>query len=183
MRLTTKRLVLRDYRLSDAKAVTRHINNLNISRHLLSVSHPYTQKDAKQYILRSMKAARKKKREKHSFVITLAKEPIGAISLDKVDSFHGTATLGYWLAEPYWRQGLMTDAATAVIDFAFKKLKLRRINVTAYTTNPASAALLRKLGFRHEGTAAQAVRCQATKKIHDLQFYGLLRKDWKGRRT
>ena len=181
MKLTSNRLILRDVRLSDAKSIAKHANNLNVTKNLLVVPHPYSVKDAMFFIRSNLKKIRSKKRKDYSLAITLKRkdEVIGVVSINSVDSFHGTATLGYWLSEEYWRQGIMSEAARAIIDFAFKKLKLRRINVSAFTMNPASNGLIRKLGFTHEGTSRKKVRSKATSIIHDEHEYGLLREEWK----
>lgn len=74
---------------------------------------------------------KKKKREGYPFAIYLKSEKkvIGGISLDKVDKFQGKAGVGYWLNEKYWNKGYGSEALKAILDFAFKKLKLRRIEI------------------------------------------------------
>jgi ribosomal-protein-alanine N-acetyltransferase len=180
MKIVTKRLVLRDLRKSDASSIVEYAGNLNVTRHLLVVPHPYSIKDAKKFITASMKSAKVKKRKGYSLGITLkgTDKVIGVISLSDVDLFQGTGTIGYCLAEEHWRKGYMTEALTAMIDFAFKKLSLRRLDVCAFTENEASNALIRKFGFTHEGTMRKNVRCKATKKVHDEHIYGLLKEEW-----
>lgn len=85
----------------------------------------------------------------------------------------------YWLGEKYWKNGYGTEAAKKIIDFGFNKLKLRRIDVEAFTKNKASNALIKKLGFTYEGTLRRAKRAKSTGKIHDENIYGLLREEWK----
>jgi RimJ/RimL family protein N-acetyltransferase len=62
----------------------------------------------------------------------------------------------------------------------FKKLKLRRIEVSAFVGNKASNGLIRKLGFRYEGMKRKSCRSKSDGKLHDENIYGMLRKDWKG---
>lgn len=59
----------------------------------------------------------------------------------------GEAALGFYLARPYWGQGLATEAATAFVAFGFNELDLTRIVTTVQTGNAASAHILEKLGF------------------------------------
>ncbi|MFH1916968.1 MAG: GNAT family protein [Nanoarchaeota archaeon] len=181
MEIKTNRLILRDLRMSDAKSIAKHANNLNVTKNLLVVPHPYRLSDARSFLSRNLRKLKKKTRESYSLGITFkgADEVIGIVTITDVDAFHRTATLGYWLSEEYWRKGIMSEAARAIIDFAFKKLKLRRINVSAFTGNPASNGLIRKLGFTHEGTSRKKVRSKATGIIHDEHDYGLLREEWK----
>ncbi len=62
-------------------------------------------------------------------------------------------TLGYWIGEPYARQGYMTDAIKALLPFVFRTLGLHRIEAACLTANEASKALLLRCGFREEGLA------------------------------
>ena len=100
------------------------------------------------------------------------------ISLSSIDKFQGTGMVGYWLGEKYWHNGYMEEALKSVIEFAFNKVKLRRIDISAFSDNNASNALIKKLGFKFEGTRIKQVRDKATKKIHDHNFYGMLKRDW-----
>jgi len=68
-----------------------------------------------------------------------------------------TAELGYWLAEPFWGNGIMTDAVRALSEYAFKELGIQRIFAEPYTTNAASARVLEKSGFSLEGVIRAAV--------------------------
>jgi len=181
MKLTTKRLIIRDITMKDAKSLIRDINNVNVSKYLLVVPYPYTMKDAKWWINKCKKDSREKPRKEYSFCIELKskKGVIGGIGLTKVDRFQGTAEIGYWLGQDYWRQGIASEAARKMIDFAFNKLKLRRINLPAFAENKGSNALAKKLGFKFEGRTRREVRDKATGKIHDANFYGLLKSEWR----
>ncbi|MBW2995322.1 GNAT family N-acetyltransferase, partial [Candidatus Woesearchaeota archaeon] len=153
MKLTTKRLILRDLEKKDLESLVKNVNNLNVSKYLSVVPYPYKKKDGEWFINHARGKAKQKPRVDYDFGIALKEENkiIGIIGLTKIDRFQGTATIGYWLGEKYWRQGIMTEAAKRVLDYAFKTLKLRRINICAYTKNKASQALIKKLGFKYEG--------------------------------
>lgn len=77
---------------------------------------------------------------------------IGACGFSNISRLHGKAELGFWLLPNYWNHGLMTESATACIDFGFRELRLHRQEAYVETPNGASAGLLKKLGFSHEGT-------------------------------
>jgi ribosomal-protein-alanine N-acetyltransferase len=89
---------------------------------------------------------------------------------------NGTAHLGYFVAQPYWRRGFATEASKAFIDVAFARLGLRRLLAGVEEGNAASEHILSKFGFkytnREEIVASGRVLC----------FYELLRDDW-ARRT
>ncbi|MBN2459238.1 GNAT family N-acetyltransferase [Candidatus Woesearchaeota archaeon] len=184
MRLTTERLVIREIRKSDVKDIVRNANNLNVSRYLLRVPYPYRKKDGEWWVGLCQKDSKKKPRIDYQFAIELKSEKrlIGAISLMHVDRFQGTAEIGFWLGEGYWRQGIMSEAIRVVLEIGFEKLKLRRINWNAFAENKGSNALAKKFSFKFEGVKRKDVRSKATGKIHDHNLCGLLFEDWKRKR-
>jgi len=181
MKLITKRLILRDLTIKDAKYITENINNLKVSRYLLVVPYPYYIKDGKNWIKKCIKDSKKKKRVNYEFAIMLKtdKKVIGAISLREVDKEQGSAKIGYWLGKKYWRQGIMSEAFNEIINFAFKKLKLRRLDIEAFKENNASNGLIKKMGFKYEGRLREYRKAKSTGRIHDANIYGLLRKEWR----
>ena len=181
MKLETKRLILREYGVKDIKEIIENINNLKVSRYLLVVPHPYTMEDAKWWIGHCKEQQKENPRKSYQFAIGLKSEGklIGGCGIGSVDEYQGTGELGYWLGEKYWRQGYMTEVGNKLIEFAFQKLKLRKLKIPAFTANQASNGLAKKLGFKLEGTLTQHCRAKSTGKIHDENIYGLLKKEWK----
>lgn len=86
-----------------------------------------------------------------------------------------TVNLGYWIGEPYARQGYMTEALQALFPFVFERLNLHRIEAACLPHNAASRSLLCKVGFREEGHARQYLRINGDWQDHVL--YALLRGD------
>ena len=181
MKIVTKRLILRELKKNDAKDIQVNANNIKIARWIPPFPFPYSIKDANSYVKSCIKNSKKKPRETYDFGITLKSEKnvVGTISLSSVDKFQGTGMLGYWLGEKHWRNGYMQEALKEMIDFSFSKVKLRRIDISAFSDNDASNKLIRKMGFKYEGTRIKQVRDKATKKIHDHDFYGILKENWK----
>ncbi len=175
MEIKTKRLTLREIQESDIDSIVEFAGDLEISQYLLLVPHPYTREDAKFWVNLCEEKAKKEPRTDYELAIELNKKLIGAIALTDINTSQGTASIGYWLGKPHWRQGYMTEAAQAILDYAFKTLNLRRIEVGAFTENEASNELLKKLNFKHEGTKKQSRYSKATGKLHDEHFYGLLK--------
>src|SRR5215467_7037629 len=66
-----------------------------------------------------------------------------------------TASLGYWIGEPFARRGYMTAALPLILDFAFGRLRLHRVEAACLPTNVPSRALLLGAGFEQEGYARQ----------------------------
>jgi [ribosomal protein S5]-alanine N-acetyltransferase len=181
MELKTKRLILRQMTHRDVNDIVEHINNINVSKWLLVVPYPYKVKDAKFWINQQKKEARNKERDNYQFGIELKSEKkiIGGIGLNKINKSHNTSTIGYWIGEKYWRNGYGTEALKGILDFSFKKLKLRRIEAGVLANNPSSGKLLEKYGFKLEGLRRKAVICKADKRIEDEYIYGLLREEYR----
>ncbi|MCX8502330.1 MAG: GNAT family protein [Alphaproteobacteria bacterium] len=77
---------------------------------------------------------------------------IGGINLNRVErGVAQRATLGYWIGEPFKRQGYMTEALRLAVQLGFGELHLQRLQAAFVPNNQGSRALLRRLGFVEEG--------------------------------
>jgi ribosomal-protein-alanine N-acetyltransferase len=104
---------------------------------------------------------------------------LGGIGLSNVRrGVAETASLGYWIGEPHARQGYMSASLPLVLDFAFGRLHLHRVEAACLPHNVPSRALLKKIGFRQEGLARQYLCIQG--KWQDHVLYAILREDWGG---
>lgn len=174
MKIKTSRLVIRAPTSRDIPDILEGINDLNVSKWLLVVPYPYKLKDAKDWV--------KKKKDKESvrFNIELKKEKkiIGGIDIHHIDERQKTATVGYWLNTKYHGQGYGSEALKAILDLAFSKLKLRRLEAEVFEGNEPSSYLLEKFGFQKEGLRRKSCVCKATNKIHNALIYGLLKEEY-----
>jgi RimJ/RimL family protein N-acetyltransferase len=100
---------------------------------------------------------------------------VGAIGL-RIDRSLNKAELGYWIGKPHWNLGYATEAATAVLAFAFDELRLNRIHAGHLARNPSSGRVMEKAGMILEGTMRQDTMKWG--KYEDLVMYGILREDW-----
>jgi len=180
MRLETERLVLRPLEEKDLPDLVANVNNLNVSKRLAVVPFPYTLKDAEWYLNHCLEKAKDARPKGMELVIEFKPEGkvIGAVGLSSIDYEIKSCSFGYWLGEKYWRQGIMSEALLKVMDFAFNELKLNRMEAGVFAENPASAMLLRKLGFKEEGFKRQAIGCKATGKVHDEFIFAMLKEDF-----
>jgi len=181
MILKTKRLILRAPRKSDWKDIVEGVKDKAVSSMLLVVPHPYKKKDALWWINRTIKKWKKTKKEDYSFVIELKSEKkvIGVTSIHHVDEQSKKCDTGSWINKKYWRKGYILEAKIPILDFAFNKLKLRKIETSAFVENVASNKMSLKLGFKREGLKRKAIVSKATGKVHDENIYGLLKAEWK----
>ena len=90
---------------------------------------------------------------------------------------HRRAEIGYDLHPAYWRKGIMTEALTAIIDYAFDKMDLNRITLLAFSYNEPSVALAKSLGFVREGILRE--NSYYGGEFHDDEYFALLRSDWR----
>lgn len=94
---------------------------------------------------------------------------LGGISINDVRrGVSQSCSIGYWIGEPYARQGYMTEALTALLPFIFESLMLHRVEAACLPRNNPSQALLRKLGFREEGYARRYLRINGKWRDHVL---------------
>lgn len=132
---------------------------------------PYTQKDADEYIS-SMLAAEKD--SKYAFAITYNDKVIGSIGVFRRDNIHRlTAEMGYYIAEPYWGKGIMTEAAKQTCTYTFENTDIVRIFAEPFAYNTASCHVLEKVGFQFEGL----MRNNAIKngQLIDMKLYAMLK--------
>ncbi len=179
MRLKTERLILRAPKLSDWKDIVDGIGNLEVSKHLSSVPYPYRKKDALWWINKSIREENKK--IKYNFMIELKSEHkvIGSIGIHNLNFNNGIAGTGSWINKNYWKKGYITEAKIAVNNFAFNKLKLRKLETEVFSDNKASNFTQKAVGYKYEGCRKEHLISKSTGKIHDENLYGLLKEDWK----
>ncbi|MDA7427325.1 GNAT family protein [Primorskyibacter aestuariivivens] len=115
------------------------------------------------------------------FLVRRADETLlGAITLDNIRRGPAQAgTLGYWIGEPYARQGYMREAILALVHHAFEKMDLSRIEAACLPENAASRGLLERSGFKYEGVAQSYLQINGRWRTHVL--YAALRNDRRGR--
>jgi ribosomal-protein-alanine N-acetyltransferase len=178
MKIETPRLILRKPRPGDWKDIVEGVSDYDVAKMTKNIPHPYSKADADWFINNCLKNWGK---ASYTFMIELKAENklIGVMGLHNVNVNNGTAATGSWINKKYWRQGYITEAKIAVNDFAFNKLQLRRLNSTVITTNKASNATQKKVGYMFEGVQRKGSKSKASGKISDLNMYGLLKEDWK----
>ncbi len=174
--LTTARLTLRPFTLADAPAmyrnwasdpeVTRYLTwpthtGVNVSESVLAdwVSH-YAEPDYYQWAI----------------VPKDVGEPIGGISIVRMNPDVGSVHVGYCIGRRWWRQGYTGEALAALLRFFFEEVGALRVDSRHDPRNPGSGAVMRHCGMRLEGTMRQADR--NNQGICDYTEYGILREEY-----
>jgi len=147
MKIKFREYMIRDWRKKDAKAIVKYANNRNIWINLRDAfPYPYRSSDAEAFLARVLH-----QNPRTIFAIANDSEAIGSIGLGPGEDVHRfTAEPGFWLAEPFWNKGIMTEAVRRFTDYAFNQFDLYRIYAEPYTSNPASTRVLEKAGFKCE---------------------------------
>jgi ribosomal-protein-alanine N-acetyltransferase len=101
---------------------------------------------------------------------------IGAMGFLDWPNIHQRAELGYVINRKYWGEGLVTEAASALCDFAFRKMQVNRIEAGTIVEHRASQRVLEKCGFRLEGVLRQRELIKG--RFPDVTMYSLLRQDY-----
>jgi ribosomal-protein-serine acetyltransferase len=104
-------------------------------------------------------------------------EAVGTISYHPVDWVNRKVEIGYWLGADFQGRGLMTKACTALIEYAFNRLLLNKVEIRCAIGNLKSCAIPQRLGFRQEGTIRQGEWLYD--HFVDLNLYGLLTNEWR----
>ena len=121
--------------------------------------------------------------EAYHFVIRTREEDnfVGEIALHHLDWDWPCAELGYHIVRSQWGKGFATESADRLCHWAFQTLKLHRLEATTTEGNHASEAVLRKLGFRLEGSRLERDRVGKTwRAAHE---FGLLKPYYRRRRV
>jgi [ribosomal protein S5]-alanine N-acetyltransferase len=164
----SQRFILRNLRKGDELDIAKNINDKTISRNTAAIVYPYKLKDAKSWVAKCLKEEKKKDAEVAVFAIVIDNEVVGAVGLHDIKKSH-KAEIGYWLARKHWGKGIMPEAVKIVTDFAFKKLKLKRLYAGVYSFNPPSMRVLEKNGYKLEGIHQKDIKKEG--KLFDKHLY------------
>ncbi|WP_336605205.1 GNAT family N-acetyltransferase [Sulfoacidibacillus ferrooxidans] len=175
MNLYSDNLILRPFELDDAQRVRELAGDYEIAKTTLNIPHPYPEGAAEAFINRSHEVAKEGTHYDFAIVRKHDNALVGAIALG-ITSRYKRAEMAYWTGSPYWGKGYMTEAASRLVKFGFEELDLNRIYAFAFTSNPASSKVMRKIGMNYEGTLVQHVL--KWDQYYDLDAYGILRQTY-----
>jgi len=149
--IETERLILRPWRPSDAESCFEYASNPLIGQGAGWPPHigiENTKQVIRDFLMNP-----------DTYAITLKGDDraIGSIGLRIGFALFGEiapeeAEIGYWIGEPYWGQGLIPEAARALIEYAFTDLNISKLWCGYFETNLKSARVSEKLGFKYEYT-------------------------------
>ena len=178
--IETERLLLRRMEMRDARDLFEYSRDEEVARYVLweaqknvSESRAYI-----KFMLRKYRAG-----DPASWCIVRKDEDrvVGTIGYMWFQPENNAAEVGYSLARDCWNQGYMTEALRAVLRYSFEEMAINRIEAQHEVGNPASGAVMRKCGMRHEGTLRS--RLYNKGRYVDVELFAILRQDYMGARA
>jgi len=169
--ITTKRLILRPYELSDAPRVCELCNNHNIYKSTLTLPYPYPIESALAWIPTHEENFKNDKLYEFAIVDKTTGELYGAMSLSNNQRYKN-GEIAYWVGEEYWGNGYATEAAKALINFAFTEKGYHKVWGRFFAANPSSGRVMEKAGMVKEGLQKDQIIKDG--KFHDLILYGII---------
>lgn len=156
--LKTRRLVMRPFNEGDAEAIANlGGRDFEVARWLTGCTWPYEDGAAEAFVDKVLHQGAldlDRMTGEAVFAITLGGIFIGTVAIQApgdLEEQPDCPTLGYWLGRPFHGFGYATEAAEAVLEWAFAAFHCQAIAARAYEDNTASRAVLRKQGFRPVG--------------------------------
>lgn len=164
---------LRTFDLGDADAIASLANNRKIADNMRDMfPHPYHREDAVRFIQRVNQQS-----PSTVFAIELDGKPVGSIGYFPASDINRmNAEVGYWLGEPFWGKGIITEAIGKLVDHAFTHSNLSRLFAIPFPHNLASAKALARNGFELEATLKGTLIKHD--RVMDELIYSIRREEW-----
>lgn len=178
MRVETERLILRRFTMDDADAMFRNwANDPEVTKYLTWPAHSSV--EVSRMVLESW-VFQYDDNAFYQWAIVPRDigEPVGSIGAvhgrDEIAMVH----IGYCIGKKWWKQGITSEALTALIRFFFEEAGMNRVESRHDPRNPNSGRVMKKCGMKYEGTMRQAdINNQG---ICDFSEYGILAEDYFG---
>ena len=175
--LETERLILRKFKINDAKDVFENYASSDmVTKYMVWDTHSSI--DVTENYLESV-VKNYKDNKFFDWAIELKNKNIviGSIGAKKLDEEISKIEVGYCIGEKWWNQGIVTEALQEVIKFFFEKININRIEAYHDVRNIASGRVMQKSGMKFEGTLRQAYKFK--NGVSDVHIYSILNSDIK----
>lgn len=199
--LETTRLILREFEKEDYNLVHQYASDAEVVRFMSW--GPNNEEDTLNFILKALGWQQEQPRKVFDFAVVdkwqkrligscgfhlartasegssqaIALATNGAYNLDPLSHTRDqNGAIGYCFGKESWGKGYATEAAGAVIKYAFKKLSMHKMFAVCDVDNKASARVLEKVGMRKEGHLLEDIKIKG--RWRDSYLYGLLVNEW-----
>lgn len=178
--LATPRLTLRPPRPGDEDDLLALHGDPAVMRYFSEPPWSDPERPARQ-IAEDAAAFASRERYRYAIVLNETGRQIGNCGLFALHEQNRRAEIGYALRSDHWGHGYMNEALGALLEYAFVELDLNRLEADIDPRNDASTGCLERLGFVREGLLRE--RWLVGGEVCDSVLYGLLRREWEGRRA
>ncbi|WP_078552120.1 GNAT family N-acetyltransferase [Bacillus alkalicellulosilyticus] len=169
--LETERLILRKITMDDAESMFAYASKPEVTKFVTWDTHR-TLLDTVDFIKFIESKYAKNEITPWGIELKETKTLIGTIDFVWWQPEHKVAEIGFALSPDYWKKGIMTEAASAVIRFGFTQMDLVRIQARCLTENLGSQKVLEKIGMTCEGVLRQSMFIKG--KHCDIKLYSIL---------
>jgi RimJ/RimL family protein N-acetyltransferase len=174
LRLEGERVILRDWRDEDAPALAPVCGEWNVCA-FTSGPWSYSESEARAWV------ERQRRKRAAGTVLALAiqgrddERALGNVNLARLGDGEPEAAIGYWLVPEARGRGLVTAAASLLVDWAFANLDLERIEFAIVPENLASQRVAERLGATPEGIRERSHEAEG--RLWDMTIWSLRRRD------
>lgn len=167
--IETERLYLRPIVMSDSNDIYEYAKEPNVGPNAGWKPH-----ESMEETLQIMESVFMNEDNIFGIILRESNKLIGSIGLvkDPKREYERAKMLGYAIGEAYWGRGYMTEAAKALIEHSFKTMDIDLISAYCYPFNERSKNVIKKLGFKYEGTLSLCVKLYSG-KVYDNDCYAL----------
>lgn len=177
--IKTERLLLRRFTYNDAKPMfDTWANDERVTKFL--TWEPHGTLDVTKSII-DLWIKNYEKEDTYQWAIEFDNKLIGSIGCVDTSEKNESGEIGYCIGHDFWGKGIMTEAASAVIDFLFREVNFHRIEIFHATQNPASGKVAQHCGLAYEGTKREYFKSNWGEFL-DIAVYSILRKEWESRK-
>ena len=140
-----KQYNLRRWQTGDEATLAKYANNYQVWRCVRdSFPHPYTLQHADEWIQLCQTEV-----IPTVFAIEYGGEAVGGIGvIQQKDIYRKNAEIGYWLGQPFWGSGMMTEVVKEMSQYAFETFDIQHLYAGVFEYNIGSMRVLEKAGFR-----------------------------------
>jgi ribosomal-protein-alanine N-acetyltransferase len=174
--IETKRLILREIINDDAEAIYQYLSDEDVNRYL--EGNTDSVEEAEGYISWCRDTYNHNTDIRWGIELKENGKLIGDCGFGHIDEPKSPTELGYILSKDYWNHGYMSEALGEILRYGFQTLNLHRIQAWTHPDNKASARVLLKHGFIHEGFLREYVYVWHRNVYIDADIYSLLAKDY-----
>lgn len=179
-RIETDRLILRPFTPEDGEAMFRNwASDSEVTKYLTWPTHAAP--GVSRWVVEDwVSHYDEAKFYQWAIVLKDLGEPIGSISVVKMNEEAQWVEIGYCIGQSWWRRGIMSEALGTLIQFFFEQVGVARIQATHDPRNPNSGLVMAKCGMKKEGV----LRCTGRNNqgICDEVVYGILREEYEASR-